>query len=510
MLISDCLCGRRPATSVQIMGLPMLRCICGILRQDVDMDVRQYADWYRDRYFDGIYSHSYAHDREVARLRLDSYGLAQDVRLLDVGAGNGAFVDEAIARGLDAWGQDLAAQSEAARIYTGPLEQIVFPAAYFDVVTMHDVLEHVPEPRAILKEIIRILKPGGRLIVDFPRFHHKSGTHHWKPVEHLWMLTEEQLQTLLVSAGFKMERVYHPIPSKIVVDLCAAVQPSSVRILVPPGIGDGFWVMTKLRAFLEERRLYLPEVWIHDAGPRRSDEFWRRVPFIRFGGYAPLNDSKASWHAYHPPGIAVQRTPGFDYFLSVNGTLEAGRSLDESLPGAIDWYAPIFRPKEEEAYRRQFRATYGSYVVAAFWEQRMYQKWLAEFTEDDISATLGLFGDAGYRIVLMGAEWDRGRICTRLAGRDSRIVDLVGQTDFTALTGLLSGARGVVGFPAGSTLLAPYFRVPTVLLWNRYFNQAFWRNAVAPDAPYRALSTHQLRPQMVVAAFQQLAGSQCV
>ena len=54
------------------------------------------------------------------------------------------------------------------QVHTGTLEGVRFPSSYFDVVTMYQVLEHIANPRAVLKECHRILKPGGRLLVSVP------------------------------------------------------------------------------------------------------------------------------------------------------------------------------------------------------------------------------------------------------------------------------------------------------------------------------------------------------
>ena len=47
----------------------------------------------------------------------------------------------------------------------------------FDTVIMNDAMEHVDKPEAVLKEIYRILKPGGKLYVNFPPYNHPFGAH---------------------------------------------------------------------------------------------------------------------------------------------------------------------------------------------------------------------------------------------------------------------------------------------------------------------------------------------
>ena len=46
-----------------------------------------------------------------------------------------------------------------------------------DTVIMNDAMEHVSDPEGVLRECARILKPGGRLYVNFPPYHHPFGAH---------------------------------------------------------------------------------------------------------------------------------------------------------------------------------------------------------------------------------------------------------------------------------------------------------------------------------------------
>lgn len=276
-----------------------------------------------------------------------------------------------------------------------------------------------------------------------------------------------------------------------------------INILVPPGIGDGYWVFVKLRGFLAAHGITMPHVWIHDTGPSaRSAGFWSRVPFVHFAGLGQLpKKSLYARNAYCLPGTVVQRGAGsWDYFLSFNGTLERGLSLDAALPGVpTNWYEPLTQPSDRQATIDHYRMLYGRYVVCAFWDKGFYQSWLAQFSEEQIVTTLRLLADTGCTPLLIGAGWDRGGICERVAARDSRFVSLVGETSFDQLMALLEGAAGVFGFPAGNTLLGPYLRRPSVLLWHEHFSRAMWRNVCPPDPHYRALSTQEATPASVVA-----------
>lgn len=96
-------------------------------------------------------------------------------RLLDVGCAEGAFLDRARLRGWQILGTELSAfaAAEAARrtgaeIFCGELEEARYPGASFDAVTLWHVLEHMRDPGACLREIRRILRPGGLLVLAVP------------------------------------------------------------------------------------------------------------------------------------------------------------------------------------------------------------------------------------------------------------------------------------------------------------------------------------------------------
>lgn len=100
--------------------------------------------------------------------------------ILDFGCGTAKLVGMARAAGLDAWGSDTYDCNEggweaiepAVRPYVAHTdgERLPFPDATFDVVISNMVFEHIPwgRLRGALREIRRVLKPGGALIATFP------------------------------------------------------------------------------------------------------------------------------------------------------------------------------------------------------------------------------------------------------------------------------------------------------------------------------------------------------
>ncbi len=92
-----------------------------------------------------------------------------ETKLLDVGCSRGHFVATAVAMGFHAEGVEPApAIAEAARkaglkVRTGLLDDARYPDCTFDAVTLFEVLEHLKDPLALMRECRRIMKPGSIL-----------------------------------------------------------------------------------------------------------------------------------------------------------------------------------------------------------------------------------------------------------------------------------------------------------------------------------------------------------
>ncbi len=99
---------------------------------------------------------------------------AAAVRLLDVGCSTGAFLLTARELGCTVEGVEPSADAAATardaglNVFTGYLEDARFADATFDAATLIEVLEHLRDPRALLAECRRILKPGGVLLITTP------------------------------------------------------------------------------------------------------------------------------------------------------------------------------------------------------------------------------------------------------------------------------------------------------------------------------------------------------
>jgi len=96
-------------------------------------------------------------------------------RLLDVGSGYGFFLALMQSRGWEVMGlevsptgADYGRKRWGLSILPQPWEQALFPEGEFDVVTAFYVIEHLPDPLAFLREVHRIVRPGGMILLRYP------------------------------------------------------------------------------------------------------------------------------------------------------------------------------------------------------------------------------------------------------------------------------------------------------------------------------------------------------
>jgi SAM-dependent methyltransferase len=101
-------------------------------------------------------------------------GLKRSDRILEVGCGHGWFLMAAKARGYEAVGiepdQHIAAiaQANGATVRTGFFPDVIEPEEKFDAVIFNDVLEHLPDSFAAMKDVRGCLAPSGIAVINLP------------------------------------------------------------------------------------------------------------------------------------------------------------------------------------------------------------------------------------------------------------------------------------------------------------------------------------------------------
>jgi SAM-dependent methyltransferase len=152
------------------------------------------------------------------------------MRVLDAGCGNGRHLRETFRiPGIDVVGIDLNRddlKNSKETIY--PMEdegsgrwlvaqadvtELPFAEGRFDVVICSEVLEHIEDIRAAIGELVRVLKPGGDLVVTVPRFWPEricwaiSQAYHSEPGGHIRIYKKQALMGLLEDAGARCRRI---------------------------------------------------------------------------------------------------------------------------------------------------------------------------------------------------------------------------------------------------------------------------------------------------------------
>ncbi len=154
--------------------------------------------------------------------------VAKHGEVLDVGCSTGQFLARARDKGFGVAGVEFSADSaNFARTHfglsvdQGSIHQSQRAAASVDVLTMFDVIEHVPDPASDIAKAFGLLKPGGWFVLStpnidglFPRMAYKLAHRldywpHPEPPHHLYQFSVRTLSAMLEKAGFVLGPVRH-------------------------------------------------------------------------------------------------------------------------------------------------------------------------------------------------------------------------------------------------------------------------------------------------------------
>ena len=161
---------------------------------------------------------------------MSEQGIPRHSRILDVGCGPGWLADRLQRAGYpDVAGADWLAPAEIKNQNLVHYRQVDFnaaglsdyPAQSFDCVVCSDVLEHLENPAQMLREIARVVRPGGHVFVTIPNafniierlkilFTGNSGRYKTEPpgsFGHITMLPDNVMKSLLRRAGLRQVAV---------------------------------------------------------------------------------------------------------------------------------------------------------------------------------------------------------------------------------------------------------------------------------------------------------------
>ena len=146
----------------------------------------------------------------LAKHIVDRFHLKKNSKILDVGCGRCEILDAFNQLGLDISGVDA---SERIRVFAPKdiskldildfsKENIPFDDDEFDVIFTKSVIEHIHDPTLLMKEILRILKPGGIFISLTPEWASQMKTFYDDPT-HVHPYQPKGLKDLLILSEFK-------------------------------------------------------------------------------------------------------------------------------------------------------------------------------------------------------------------------------------------------------------------------------------------------------------------
>jgi 2-polyprenyl-3-methyl-5-hydroxy-6-metoxy-1,4-benzoquinol methylase len=199
----------------------LLRCPhCGLVMTSPRLGRAELEEYYRPEYWGRVNADDPAWVRRDQASRTSFLErFRQGGRILDVGCGLGLFLLALDPARWDRYGLEVmpAAYREARRrlghdrIVTEELSAAVLIGEQFDVVTLWDALEHLPDPAQALKQAFRLLRPGGLLLVRSPNFASYLARHFgadWYELSlpyHLSHFTPATLTRMLEASGFKLQ-----------------------------------------------------------------------------------------------------------------------------------------------------------------------------------------------------------------------------------------------------------------------------------------------------------------
>jgi SAM-dependent methyltransferase len=213
------------------LGWSISKCSdCKLYRLDFKGSYHKFiSDYYNKDFFTGSSQRAgyfdYEGDRQAEKKNMLQYlnGITQfknQGRLLDVGCATGLFMLEAQKKnfkvnGIDVskYAIDIAKQRFGKNVTQTSFEKANIRKNTYDVITLFDVIEHVSDPRKVLKKIKNILNENGLLVIntgDTDSLMAKLQGKNWHffiPPQHFFYFSQRNLTTLLVELGFKVVRV---------------------------------------------------------------------------------------------------------------------------------------------------------------------------------------------------------------------------------------------------------------------------------------------------------------
>ncbi len=203
---------------------------CGFIFMNPRFRAETVSGFYSEKYYSGRSEYSYHDERTAIKFfayvwdrRIDIIRrYVKEGNLLDVGCSFGGFLNAAsrffVPHGIEIspFAGRFAKELMGEAIHIGTLEDHPFDHEYFSAITMIELLEHLPDPSAALRECHKLLQRGGLLVVQTANMAGLQAkilgrNYAYYMPGHLSYFTRKNLCAALKGAGFSKIRVYHPV-----------------------------------------------------------------------------------------------------------------------------------------------------------------------------------------------------------------------------------------------------------------------------------------------------------
>lgn len=217
------LCGEHQLKpKFEVNNCSIVQCTqCRFIQAKDQPSATELENIYNADYFDhGKYVQDSAIQREQQRRMqlLKNSGLQDGSTILDMGCATGDFISAA-KKSYKVWGMDISSHAiETARQQNPEIsqqlkiansEQHEIPENHFDAIVLWDVIEHLWEPKAVLKQMKRWLKPNGFIFLSTPNIGAMTAKlmgKRWAfmtPPEHLCFFSRTSMEKIVQDLGFK-------------------------------------------------------------------------------------------------------------------------------------------------------------------------------------------------------------------------------------------------------------------------------------------------------------------
>jgi SAM-dependent methyltransferase len=177
---------------------------------------------------------------KLARYLYNRFNLKRGDKFLDIGCGRGEFLRGFIDCGVQGHGVDRSRTAERycpeAELRTADLEneELPYPDNHFDVIYSKSVIEHFYYPEKLVKEMFRVLKPGGLLITMCPDWEYNV-RNYFEDYTHRTPFTQTSLRDIQMIHGFENIKVEYFRQLPILWSLGSILMPIAeiTRIFIP-------------------------------------------------------------------------------------------------------------------------------------------------------------------------------------------------------------------------------------------------------------------------------------